>query len=179
MKARAKQILAELKRIAPEGEANLFQRIKLAAELLADTDWLGEQHGGDEDRAGEWLEAEFFASLCGYVPLLKVVAVFRKFPSEATWAEYRYNLRALEALYDEARATEAGDQKPSRKTATLKQVQELEQKVSEAEYAAKRERTEADRLRDEVAALKNENAELRGRVAELERIVDRRLAAVA
>lgn len=172
MKARTKEIMVSLKKLSAEGEKNLFQRVKLAAELLEDFDWIAEFHDGNEDMAAEAVQASYFASLCGYVPLLKVVAIYRKYPKETIWQEYAYNLKALELIYDADRKQEAGMQKSSVKRATLAQMAELEAQLSEAKAKGAAAKAELDTLREEAQKLREENAQLRVRLVELDRILN-------
>ena len=39
--------LAELKTLAKCAKQNIYRRTRLASEILADGDWLAEQHDGD------------------------------------------------------------------------------------------------------------------------------------
>lgn len=108
-----KQALGELKTLVKSAKENLYRRIALAREVLGDLDWIATVHGGSDLRAQDALQSEFFPDLAGYVSLGKLILMQQHVPVE-TWQECRYDIAAVEVLYDQQRAADAGEPKPAR-----------------------------------------------------------------
>lgn len=171
------QLEADLKRLASEGQSNLYQRLTIAATLLADTAWLS-HHGGSLDAAEEYVADKYFTEYRGLISFAKLHACFVKY-DEATWKEYRYDVAAIESLYDES--IEPEKQTKVRKSYKA-ECEDVTSKLAEAKARlATIERMEVEsrnkvHSQDErIRELEQENAELRGRVAELERVLKREL----
>lgn len=178
------QKLARLKVLRDDAGANIYERCRLAAEVLADTDWIAAIHGGSLDAAEQAVQDEYFADLGGYVTLGTLTDIYRTFPDEAEWKARKYNLQVMEAEWEEARAEER-EVKPRVRPQYKVLAEEAKERAEKAERQAEQvetllsgERQSAARLREELETLRMENAELRGRVRELERLVDKRLAGV-
>ena len=156
-----KQALAELKKLAASAADNLYRRIELAATVMQDLDWIASVHDGSDLKAQDALQSEFFRDIGGYVTLGKLIAMYRHVPA-ADWKECRYDVAAVEVLYDQQAAP---DQKETRNRKAWKAAaEELEQKLDVAERRVASLQTKVDEL-----TLDNER--LRGQVEQLERLL--------
>lgn len=186
MRKATKELFKQLKRLASEGNANIFQRIATAAKLFEDESWVVEVHDGNIDKAIEAVESEFFSMLGGNPPLTKLMRVYRYWSDESKWAEYAYNLQAMCDVYD----AETEEEKPARtkrQTWGKKDVEERDEKINTLEYKLKREEERREGAEDEVSELRRqlretrdelervngENATLKARVEELERLLEK------
>lgn len=160
-----KTCLAELKRLVKDAKANLYRRIELAANVLADLDWIAREHGGSELKAHDALQSEFFPDLGGYLSLGKLVQMFRNV-AKPQWEECRYDVAAVEVVYDEQRRETITEEKGSRTS----------WKTLAGERAEKIEKLEAEvaKLLDDNGRLREDNVNLRERVARLEGAIDER-----
>lgn len=66
-------LLAELKVLSGQAGENAFHRIELARDILADNDWIATVYGGNETKAREAIESEYFGDLCGAVDLSQLL----------------------------------------------------------------------------------------------------------
>ncbi len=173
-----KQKLVELKKLAGVAGPNIYQRARIANEVLADKDWIAEQHEGDEFRAIAHLESEFFADLRGYITLGRLRELITAYSEERTWKELRYDLSALEAKHSE----EHGEQPALRgqRTSWKAKAEQLSEQVDQLMRDRARDRQDVDNARaseDKMQArireLENENANLLGRICELEKLLKR------
>lgn len=171
-KKRTAQMLAELKKLAATAGNNLYERIKLASQVMADLDWIASVHGGNDLQAADALQDEFFRELGGFITLGKLIAMYKGVSIEQ-WQEVKYDIAAVEAIYnEETREThEKGVRTSWKKVAEERgeRIEQLERSSKQVEEVAAVRQTETERLRNEVARLKEENAKLRGRIEELER----------
>ena len=141
------QKIAELKTLCGDVKANMYQRVKLAFEILADVDWIERAHKGHTTQAMDYLQREGFP----YVTLTvgQLAEIFRKWPQESTWKEWDYDINAMWA---ELRS----DKQPSRKAAHTfswkARAEELKAELGQA-------RREVTKLEQKVAEL---SGELRG-----------------
>lgn len=178
------QRLAELKSLANQAKTNLFRRIQLAAEVLADADWIGRVHDGSDTKAQDVIQDEYFSELSEYLTLGTLLAIYRAFPDEAVWGKYKYNLAAMELLYQE-QVKSSDEQKPAAtrmhwKTEAAKLADQLKTVEADKRMASdlsERQASELETLRQRVQQLERENAGLLGRIEELERMTKMRLAA--
>jgi len=159
-----KTCLSELKRLVKEAKENIYRRCELASTVLNDLDWIASEHGGSELKAQDALAHEFFPDLNGYVSLGKLVLMFRNV-SKAEWSECRYDIAAVEAVFDEQRGTtteEVGKRTSWKKLATerAERIKELESQIER--FAIDNERLSA------------ENADLHSRVSRLEGALEER-----
>lgn len=159
----------------------IYERAKLASEMLADREWLDAECGGDEGQGADYLTSHYFPDLGGLIQVETLVGMFRKLPEEK-WEEYRWNLKRLGIEWREMNnprpKSEADDDKPTGR-GWVKRAEELEEVVSQTKFELKREKeaaaraeTEAEGLRRRVRELEMVNARLEGRIAELERKAD-------
>ena len=179
------QILARLKQLAGEAGERAYERVRLAAALLKDKAWLGEpQFEGDEWKAREHLEQDFFGDLCGSVPLARLLAIYEQFPNVEDWRSARFNLMAMSAMLKKKEGEEREGHGPRR--ATLKELEEAQDKAKHFEFMYKQSRDDGQskdkriaELEAGMAKLRDENAELRGRVKQLEELLEKRAARAA
>ena len=181
MKKRTRELLARMKKLAAEGKENLWERIKVAAELVADHDWIASDHNGDELRAKDAIQMEYFHELNGTYTLGVLLAIYAEFPDESTWQEYRYNLSAMRALWEEARVSdeESRTRTSIKKADYDKVVEDLEVAAARAKQTQELLEKRSQELSELIAQnreLERENAILRGRIEELERLVSRQTA---
>jgi DNA repair exonuclease SbcCD ATPase subunit len=179
MSKRTTQKLARLRDLAGQAGANIFERCRLAAEVLADITWVTQTHGGDEMAAMDALETEYFADYRDYITLGKLRQVYHEFPNETDWKDVKYNLAAMEAKYAESHANEDKGLRGSR-TSWKAVAEKYEQKQKQLERDRDRDRkelaskdTELEELRCRISELERENAELNGRLMELQRLLGR------
>lgn len=188
MERKTREKIAKLQRLTDEGNGNIYRRIKLAAELLDDPEYLAEMHANDWVEAVEAVESKYFAMLGGDPPLRKLIKVYEEFPREAQWKEYRYNLRAMVIAYEDAereRNAEADEESPRAKPMRVTRAMLAEAEEERDDYRAQlkftRENLESsqeriERLERELQATRTENARLQGRIEELESILNRQRA---
>jgi len=149
------EVLAKLKTLAGQAGKNLHTRLKLCTALLADHQYVLATWG-DDSKALEVIEADCFGDLCGARSLSELLAMYRLFPTEAKWAECKWNLTRLLAEWDETRKQQRREDRGPRKT----------------------EPTKAQLL-EEIETLKRDNAVLKAQNDELRRFIDRGLGKVA
>lgn len=168
----AEKRLGRLKDLAQKSGKMIYERARLAAEMLADREWLDEVHEGDEGKAIDWLAGEYFADIS--IQLEAMVGIFRSFP-EAVWAEHRFSLNRLLIAWRESNRTQPTGQ--TRPRPSTKDFEEKVEEVKHLEAKVERKDKELERVAQEAAAVRNrlheleiENAELRGRIAQLEKL---------
>jgi phage shock protein A len=157
--------LAELKKLVRVAKENLYRRIELAAAVLSDLDWIAKVHGGSDIKAQDALQAEFFPDLGGYLSLGKLVEMFRTV-AKSKWEEVRFDIAAVEVIYDDSRGTtEERGKRTSWKAIAAERLARIEQLEKQAA-----ELTEAcAKLRDENKTLVAQVARLEGRIEEMRR----------
>lgn len=163
---------AELKRLATEGASNLYRRLELAVSLLDDPDWLA-QHSGSLDESESYLADMYFREFRGLIIFGKLVTLYRKFSKEV-WSEYRFDIAAIESLYDESEAKDrgrAGRHAKSYKAEVERLQKECESaalKFAELHRSWIQAVEEIGCLRGRVMILEREKSELRLRLEESE-----------
>jgi nitrogen fixation-related uncharacterized protein len=176
-----RQKMLRLRELRDQAGSTLYERIKLAYECLQDPDFVEEIHGGKMDRAEDAIASEYFPDLVGpavaRIDFAKMLAIYRQFSDEQTWKDHKYNLIAMEILYDEKRKREKKDTSPpqTRWAVTRKQWDDLESEKKALERQVKK-KTDAISAKDEqieglrakVQELESENAYLKGRISQLE-----------
>jgi peptidoglycan hydrolase CwlO-like protein len=168
------QKLAQLQELLGKTGETHYQRIKLAAEILADNEWILNHFGGDTLKAETMLEQRYFADLCGAVTIRRLLLVFRHFPLIEQWKIHHFNFTKMSALADVERKTT----KHSRWSVTQKEWEDLEAERDNWKKQAKNEfgqreslQQENDRLKRQIADLTRDKAKLQGRVEELESLL--------
>jgi hypothetical protein len=192
------QKFAELKNMLNEQGQKILHRLRLAAELLSDAEWLMSTKN-DEGAARDLLEDECFGDLCGALTLGQLLRIYQHFPNEADWKESRWNLKSLIVRVEAIESK--GKDKPTRAPIERVTIKERDELVQEREHfkavadnnlrkfetasrevnlAKSKERdylTEIRELKAMLHDLKVENAHLKGRLEELERAMERQMVA--
>ena len=169
--------LKRLHELHGQAGPNIYERIRLASELLANRQWVESQHTGDEAKAGDWLQEQYFQDIGGLISVYMMRSMYDALP-ESTWKEYKYNLKALRWEYQER--TRLADKDSSgnsgRRSVKVADFEKKEQEVKELEYKVKKtEESQASKeeiirqQQQEIHRLQLENERLKGRIEELER----------
>lgn len=90
---------AELKKLGKQARETIYDMLRLTTEILADHEYV-DQFGG-EVGLRDLLEAEEYVHFGGDPSLTAMLRAYRANPDEATWKEYRYNIRAMIELANE------------------------------------------------------------------------------
>lgn len=152
------QKLAQLKQLAADAKTNLYQRVKLAVEILADRQYVDSVHGS-EDKAMHFLQSEGFPYIEKTVGQL--VAIYNRFPNEDDWDKRNYNLTVM---WDEVKAAKKKQGKPTDERVSWKQkYEELEQ--------------EYELLRAKYTVAERRIAELEGELKGIREMIGKRDAA--
>lgn len=159
----SKEALRELKQLAKAAADNLYRRIELATVVLSDLDWIATVHDGSDLKAQDALQSEFFKDLGGYITLGKLCAMYRAVPMKQ-WKECRYDIAAVEIIYDGQAAGETTKAEQGKRTAWKSLAEERGEALAKAEC-------ELQALRGQVTRLGRENDRLRGRVEQLEKLL--------
>lgn len=176
MKSETKKLFLRLKQLSADIRRNTYESIKVSSEILADHDCIAELYDGDDDKAIEAIEGEYFSSLHGYVTLGTLLAIYRHFPLERQWQEYRYDLRAMELLWKRDREQAQGED--GKRTINRVKKTDLDaalEKVAHLEAQLRRTESEAAGLRAENERLSKEVARLTGRIEAFESMRRREL----
>ena len=161
-----KKALAELKSLTKAAKNNLYRRVELAAQILADLDWIAREHAGSEIKAHDALQSEFFPDLGGYLSLGKLIQMYHRIGRDR-WEEVRYDVAAVEVMYDDQRTETATDEKGRRtswKTIAMERAEDIEQ-LNVRVLQLARENAE---LRRQNAELRQENTELQAKVTRIQ-----------
>lgn len=158
---------SELKR---SGLVHLHERVQTLVEVFEDQAFRADI-GGDDFKLAAVLDK--YVDDCA-LSFLELRSVLQAFPKADQWLDA--NLRQLyaDAVARESKPKETGDtDKPARRSATVKELDELSLKLKDAEFVGKTLTEEVSELRQENRRLLAENARLEGRISELERMVER------
>lgn len=179
-------LLAQLRNLHGKAGPLVFERASVAAKLLADAQWIAAEHGGDESKARDVLEDDYFGDIG--LTLGQLLQVHRAFPDVTQWRVHKFSLSRLWAAYQETKQTEKKESKASGENVRVgpisnKLYQEALDRVKHFEAVAKKQETdakkvmsEAEKLRQRCAELERDNIRLQARVDELERMMDRQFA---
>lgn len=96
---RTQRALGKMQQLAGQAGHLYCRRLRQAITVLDDDCWVASRFSGDKIAAVNYLQDRYFADLSGYITLQKLLRVYQGLP-ETAWQEYRYNIRALELLYD-------------------------------------------------------------------------------
>ena len=173
--------LVKLKEMAKKAGETIFERAKLASQVLGDDVWLADACHGNWDEAIQYLEAEYFPELSVAFSLNKLVVLYEKFQSIEEWILYKFNLNALWGVYLGTLKKENLPSKGDRvgpipnkiHNEALEKIRELEYKVKKSDESFQNQSDRIRNLEEENRKLREENAELRGRVKQLERMMPR------
>jgi hypothetical protein len=100
MARKAMSLLRQLRRLAAEAYDNIYERLTITTQLLADSAWLAQQHNGQRVAAIQELQTTYFRDVGGYISLSKLLLLFNAF-SRQQWESYRFDIRAMELIYDQ------------------------------------------------------------------------------
>lgn len=179
----SRQLLARLKSLLGEAGRNYYERIKIAESLLTDRQWVASEHGGDDYKAAEVLEDEYFHDLCGLMGLWDLLHIYRRFPELKDWEANGFHLRKM---FDQLKA-EHRPVRTERRTARVADLERLEAEKKDAECQLKKVKADL-KAKDEVVQSKDEriaelesrvkkleaeNLRLRGRIEQMEAVLDR------
>lgn len=170
----ATQKIVRLKTLVASAGENYYERISLAAELLADRHWLETEHRGNDIEAAQALEDEYFHDLCGVMGLWGLLQIYRRYPNQSDWKKFKYNLRKM---YESLKPEPSGREPYRRATvaeldAARGQAKALEATLKHEQKKVVEAVSEVEALRQKVVKLQRENERLKGRIEELERIID-------
>jgi hypothetical protein len=155
MKSTSSQKRARLKELSRDVQSGIYEMLKLADEILRDPSYV-DDHGG-EPALIDHLESVEFAHFGGNPSLLSMIRAYRHNKSRETWAEYRFNVRAMIEL-----AKPAPEGSSAERINWKVLAKELEAKVAHLEAALTEQRNTAEEMRREAATAAREAAELRG-----------------
>lgn len=151
-----------------------YKRIKLAKEIISDKEWLATNFNGDQLRAGQAIEKNYFGDLCGAISFWRLLAIFEEFPNMSDWEKYKFNLTHMSALIDVKKKTK----KSSRWSITQQEVEDLRtdrnrfkklyEQTKESLISANEKINE---LESSVTFLTKEKARLNQEIKELQEIV--------
>lgn len=166
MKKRTTQLLAELKVLAKDAVSNLYKRIGLAADVMADLEWIADIYGGSDLKAADALQDEYFRDLGGFISLGKLIAMYKSV-EKTQWEEVRYDVAAVEVIYDD----QATGEKAKRKSPTSwkKMYEEAAKKVEELMAQIGQLMDANGKLREENTELRAKHSRMEGRMEEVER----------
>lgn len=157
------QLEQRLKTLSGVARENLYERLELAHRLLVDADWLA-NFGGSLDLGEEYIAEKYFSEWFEMIQFAKLHQMFVKFPRE-TWVQYKCNVGAMEALYDES-VEFRHESAPRRhyKDDAERAVKELRRANARLEKSSGL----VSKLQSRISELEIENAALRDRIRELE-----------
>lgn len=162
--------IIDLKRLIGEAGKNYYARISHAIALLDDKNWIVESYAGDQYKAAESIENQFFYDLCGTWSIFQLLQIYRKYPTEKQWKEKNYNIGIL---YETSlpRREKNFVSKPLIKTSDYKAIKDkLEEKTTEVINIRKvlksKDEIIAD-LKQQIEKLQSEVIRLRAKNAEL------------
>ena len=152
---------ATLKALAKRARDNVYQMLRLADEILSDTEYV-DRFGGEAGLI-ELFAGDEFAHFGGTPSLPAMLRAYRANPAKATWGQYDFNIWVMIDLAKPA--SEAGDRTYVNWKAKAK---ELEAELGQTKAALADYRRTASDLRESVDSLTAQNGELRGRLSALE-----------
>lgn len=157
-----REMYAELVNLRNQAGQNIYQRLKIADQLLSNKDWVEDetQGGGDISKACDRLEQDCFADLCGVLSLPQMLEIYKHYKSEKTWRDNKYNLRKMYwAMKEVQKPSKQNKQEPTNPpsddplVSLRKENKELRQQVSELQRENKRLRTTLQQMREQINKL--------------------------
>ncbi len=143
------QKIAELTALATDVKTDMYKRVKLAFEILADVDWIEAAHQGKAIRAMDYLHRKGFP----YVSLTvgQLAAIYRKWPEEASWQEYDYDVNLM---YDMLRGEKKAKQKQANRISWRTKCEELVEELRLLKIAYSKLETREAQLEGEIKGIK-------------------------
>jgi hypothetical protein len=170
--------VAQLRTMLGQAGELAYKRIKLAKEVIEDKAWLIVHFNGDEFRAAEVLERDYFGDLCGAINFWRLMKIIEEFPKIDDWRKYKFNLTEMSAIID---AKNKKRKKTSRWSVTQREYEELESEKNRIKKLYDTKKSELETAQEKIAELEKtvailtkEKARLEGRVAELQSLLDRK-----
>lgn len=152
--------LLRLRDLISEAGHNYYERIKLASEILTDAVWVTETYNGDQFKAAEMLESQFFHDLCGVLSIFELMHIYQKFPAEADWKRHKYNLGAMHEMCELATKPSVTVTrfkiKKSEYEALVVRLKDIEFELKEAKRTNRQLRSQIDILITENEILKDQ-----------------------
>lgn len=163
-KRRTTQRLAQLKNLADQAAENLYERIKLASEVLEDLDWIAECFGGSDLKAMDTLQADYFRDLGGFITMGELIRMYKTLPKHV-WEECRYNVAAVQVEYKNRTQPESTNEKKGGGRPKWKEIaEEAQQRIETLER-------QVEQLLEANQSLRAERDEWRQKAEELESLV--------
>ena len=147
------RMLAELKTLAKSAKENIWMRIQLAEQVLADPHWVEDSFAGDQIAARDRLQKQYFHELHKTFTLGTLLQIYATFPEERMWHEHDFNLSTMRALWEEQTKKEK-DPAPRNNPIPRKEHDRVLALLEDAESGV-------EALEKRCAALQEENAQLR------------------
>ncbi len=158
-----------------------YKRISLAKQIIEDKIWIQTHFAGDEFRAGEVLEKDYFGDLCGAINFWRLIKIVEEFPKIEDWRKYKFNLTEMSAIIDAKNRSKR--KKGTRWSVTQRDYEELESEKNRFRRLYDNNKTELEQARERIAQLEKavatltkEKARLEGQVAELTSLLERKKA---
>ena len=129
-----------LRALSDQACGNVYERCAIAAKLLHDPDFVGDQFHGDGDKALLTLQAHYFKDTA--LRLEELLALYNRYPDESEWRRQKYDLRRMLALLRSSRSRRATCER-----ATMAMVRALRERVATLEAENRRLRAELHKLR--------------------------------
>lgn len=169
-----KQKLRQALQMRSKAGSATYDRACLLVQVFDDTEFRADMGNADDFRAADALDEYCDDTAFKFLDLKTMLAAV---PDKAEWS--KHSLREIYNKAFERQERQNSESKP-RRSVTVKDYDDLENRCKAAEQRAKHGQQMLDETRhnyDELLAenkrLRTENSELRGRILELERIVSR------
>lgn len=171
-----KKKLINVSELKASGIERLHERVKLLVEVFEDHDFRTDINGDDFAMSAA---LDKYVDDCA-LSFLELRSVLQSFPDPDEWKKTSLRQLYANAVSRSSAPNVAGDEpKPERRSVTIKQFDELSDRLKDESCRANSLFVEITELRSENRRLLAENARLEGRIAELERMSDRQMAGTA
>ncbi len=147
-----KKAFLRLKELRDQVQRSVYERISLAQQIMTDHDWIIEIHCGDDVRAREAVQNEYFPDLCKLISLETLLNILKEFPTEEEWKENHYDLGLMKALYEERHKVEKPKQ--TRESVTLQEYRDALDRIQRLEGTIKSQRAKIRELEGEIERLR-------------------------
>lgn len=154
-----------------------FERIKLAKEIISDNQWIVTNFNGDEQRAAETLEEDYFGDLCGAINFWRLMNIIEVFPDVEEWRKHKFNLTKLSALVDSKQK-----KKPNHRwSVTQREYEQVEEERNRFRRLLNTNQDELKTAKDRISELEavvanlvKEKARLEGEIANLAALIKKK-----
>jgi hypothetical protein len=153
------------------GEGGLFDIATMCLTLFSESPDYAAEIGIPDEYVVDHINHKFLRDYA--VDLEGILILLKHFPERDQWNRPLLDLlqEAKKAIAAERKAASDEDDKPARRTATVKQLQELQGEVDDKDAIIAKLQGEVDQLQAENRDLRIANAKLEGRIQELERLL--------